>query len=98
MNPSSEPLDPDASRAGEIQLHHVVYLVKRQAYKFIFAIPKTPPLFHDGEEAFFQVLFHPHHNTQAVVLKLDELQDFYDSLSQLMEYIQVERQKHLHTP
>jgi hypothetical protein len=93
MNRSSDPLDTDDSQEQELQPYHVVYLVKRPAYEFIFAIPKTPPPFSGGKKPFFQVYFHPHRNYQGVVLQLDELQDFYDSLSHLMEYLQIERQR-----
>ena len=93
MNRSPEPLDTDVSREHEVQPYQVVYLAKRPSFEFIFAIPKTPPPFSGGKEAFFQVHFHPHRNRQGVVLQLDELHDFYDSLCQLMEYVQIERQR-----
>jgi hypothetical protein len=93
MNQSFDPLHTNASQKQELQPYHVVYLVKRPAYEFIFAIPKTPQPFSGGKKPFFQLYFHPHRNQQGVVLQLDELQDFYESLSHLMKYLQIERQR-----
>ena len=93
MNRSSEPLDTDESREQKLQPYHVVYLVQHPSYEFIFAVPRSPSPLSDGNEPFFQVYFHPHRNRQEVTLDLDELQEFYDSLSHLMEYLQIERRK-----
>jgi hypothetical protein len=93
MNQPPEPLDSDVSREHGLHPYHVVYLVKRPAYEFIFAVPETPPPFSGGREAFFQLRFRAQLNRLGIVLKLDELQDFYDSLSCLMEYIQHERRR-----
>jgi hypothetical protein len=94
MYQSPEPLDSNVSREHELQRYHVVYLVKRPAYEFIFAVPKTPPLLSSAKQAFFQVHFRPQNEPQGIILTLDELQDFYESVSQLMDYVQLERERY----
>jgi hypothetical protein len=73
--------------------YQVMYLVKRPAYEFVFAIPTGHPLFHGVERAFFQVRFKAQPQTDSFVLNLQELEDFYDALSQLVEYIRTECEK-----
>lgn len=96
MHSPPDSFDIDVDRERDLQPYHVVYLVKRPAYQFIFAIPKTPPPFSGGSEAFCQIQFHPQRNPQKVILKMDELQNFYDSLGRLMDYVQIERQRRQH--
>jgi hypothetical protein len=93
MHRSPEPINSDTSRKRELQPYHVVYLVKRPAYEFIFAVPKTPPPFSGEKKAFFEVHFRHQPQQTGVVLEWDDLKDFYDSLGRLMEYLQTERQK-----
>ncbi len=73
--------------------YQVMYLVKRPSYEFVFAIPTGYPLFHGVERAFVQIRFKAQSRIGSSVLKLEELEDFYEGLDQFMEYIRTERQK-----
>jgi hypothetical protein len=73
--------------------YQVMYLVKRPSYEFVFAIPTGYPLVRGVEHAVFQVRFKAQAQTESFVLKLQELEDFYEGLGQLMEYIRIERQR-----
>jgi hypothetical protein len=93
MTRSPEPLDTDSDREREGHRYQVVYLVKRSGYEFVFSVPTTHAAYHSSEQALFQARFPGQHQEQAVVLDLTALEDFYESLSRLMEYVSNERQK-----
>jgi hypothetical protein len=95
MTRTPEHLDPDANQERDADMFQVVYQVKRPSYEFAFAIPAGHDAFLSGEQAFLQVRFRDQHQGQAFVLALDVLEDFYESLSRLMEYCSTERQKSL---
>ena len=71
--------------------HDIVYLATRAAYTFAFAVPKTAATLAGGARAFLQVRFTDREPRQTVELSPEVLEDFYTSLSQLMEYIWTER-------
>jgi hypothetical protein len=85
----------DADRDGESRgaTYQVMYLVKRPSYDFIFAIPQEYPLFRNVDRATLQVCFKGRRQSPSFVLNLQELKDFYDGLSHLVEYIRAEREK-----
>jgi hypothetical protein len=74
--------------------YQVMYLVKRPSYEFVFAIPTGHPLSRSVERAFFQVRFKDQPQTGSFVLSLEELEGFHEGLSQLIEYITAECEKH----
>jgi hypothetical protein len=94
MHQPPEPAATEINRAHELQPYEVVYLAKRPAYEFSLALPKTPPPPTGGKQAFFRVHFRRQRQGREVVLEWNELGDFYESLGQLMEYVQIERRKH----
>jgi hypothetical protein len=93
MTQCAEPLDADFDRERDANGYEIVYLIKRPRYEFVFSVPTAhwadgsapPPLFH--------LRFRAPSQQQGVVLDLEVLEDFYESLSRLMEYIRIERQK-----
>jgi hypothetical protein len=93
LSPEHPQNDVDWERIE--QTHHVVYLVKRAAYEFEFRVPKTRVGFLGAARAFFHVRFKKEtRQPQSFVLSLEELEDFYDGLSGLMEYLRYERERH----
>jgi hypothetical protein len=95
MTQTPQHLDPDFNRERDADTLQVVCLVKRSGYEFAFAVPTRQAAFLRGERAFLQVRFRDRHPSQAFVLTGDVLEDFYESLSRLIEYIHIERQKSL---
>lgn len=95
MTRTPEHLDPDFDRERDADMFQVAYLVKHPGYELVFAIPTGHAAFLSGEQAFLQVRFRDRHQGQEFVLKLEVLEDFYESLSRLMEYFNLERQKSL---
>jgi len=88
---SPEPLETDVEWESDPQMYDVVYLVKCPAYEFIFAVPKTQAALLRGQHAFFRVRFRNQPEEQGFVLDLESLEEFYEGLSRLMEYIRIER-------
>ena len=93
MPGSPDGMDSGCNWEARRANYQVMYLVKRPAYEFVFATPTGPPLFHGIERAFFQVRFKAQPQTDSFALNLEELEDFYDALTQLVEYIRTEREK-----
>jgi hypothetical protein len=65
----------------------IVYLVRRPGYEFVLTVPPGWPHGLHGGLALFQLHFRGQHDSQAVTLDLAGLTDFYERLSELMEYI-----------
>jgi hypothetical protein len=73
--------------------HHLVYLVKRPAYAFIYAVPRLLPPTLGAELALFRIRFRDTRQTCDTILGLSELEDLYKDLHLLMEYMRQEREK-----
>lgn len=95
MTGSPEHLDPDSNRERDADKFQVVYLAKRPDYEFVFTIPTRQAALFSGEQGFLQVRFRDRHQDQAFVLTRAVLEDFYESLTRLMEYFHIEQQKSL---
>jgi hypothetical protein len=93
MTPTPEHRDTDFDRERDPNRFQVVYLVKRPSYEFVYYSPTAPAAHPGGEQAFVQMRFPDRHRGQAHVLELEVLEDLYESLSRLMEYLNIERQK-----
>src|ERR687888_342123 len=72
--------------------HHVVYLVKRPAYAFVFALPRIPSPTLGAELAFFWIRLMETHQRCDIALGLGELEDLYNDLHLLMDYMRQERE------
>jgi hypothetical protein len=94
MNKFSKPDHTTVPQGYEAPpLDEVVYLVKRPGYAFMLRRPKTRSHgVNEGRESW-HVRFRDRQGSQTGILDLEGLQDFYDSLSQLMEYIHSEREQ-----
>lgn len=87
----SDHLDTDRNRQDGAEPYEIVYLVKRATYEFRFAVPRTPSALHKSQRAFFEMHWRNRPEDEGFVLDLDALEDFYEGLSRLMEYIEIER-------
>jgi hypothetical protein len=93
MTQSLEHLDADFGRERDDNLYQMVYLTRRPGYEFAFSVPTTHAAYLSGAQALFHVRFRKPPQGREVVLDLKALEDFYESLSRLMEYVSIERQK-----
>jgi hypothetical protein len=90
---SPEHLDTDFDRARDANMYQIVYLIKRPGYEFVLSVPTAYNADLSDAPAIFQLRFQKPHQEWEVVLDLNALEDFYESLSRLMEYVSIERQK-----
>jgi hypothetical protein len=94
MTRSPEPIDGDSDRERDANAYQIVYLVKRPTYELRLAVPEAQTLSLSERPAVFQVHFRNQPQGQGFMLDLQGLEDFYESLSRLMEYVHIEQQKH----
>jgi len=90
---SPEHLDTDFDRERDANTYQMMYLVKRPGYEFVFSVPIMRIADLSGEQARFQIRFRGQHQGQEFVLSLEDLEDFYASLSHLIEYVRIEQQQ-----
>jgi hypothetical protein len=93
MTRSPEPIDGDSNQERNENPYQVVYLVKRPTYEFIYAVPEIQTPSPSGRAAVFQVRVGNQPQGQRFMLDLQGLEDFYESLGGLLEYVRIEQQK-----
>jgi hypothetical protein len=93
MTRSPEHLDTDCDQERDAHTRQIVYLVRRPGYEFVFSVPTTRVADLSGEQARFQARFRDQQQGQEFVLSLEDLEDFYASLSHLIEYVRIEQQQ-----
>ena len=93
MTQCAEHPDTDFDRERDANMYEIVYSIKRPGYEFVFSVPTAHTAGVSDASALFQLRFRKPHQEREVVLDLKALEDFYESLSRLMEYVNIERQK-----
>jgi hypothetical protein len=93
MNLYPEDVDTEFDWYHLTETHDIMYLVKRPSYEFLFAVPKKHTSFASEERPLFQVRFKDQCQIPGFVLDIEEMQDFFEGLSRLMEYVQAEQAK-----
>jgi hypothetical protein len=93
MTPCAEHRDTDFDREHDAHMYEIVYVIKRPGYEFVLSVPAAHTTDLTDASARFQLRFRGPHREREVVLDLKALEDFYESLSCLMDYVSIERQK-----
>ena len=93
MTQRAEHLDTDFGWERDANRYEIVYVIKRPGYEFVFSVPTAHTADVSAPPPLFRLRFRTPHQERGVVLDLRALEDFYESLSRLMEYINIERQK-----
>ena len=93
MPGSPKHMDADSVWKSPWAAYQVMYLVKRPSYEFSLAIPEDRPPFLSANRGLFQLRLKDQHQAYNFVLNLDELEDFYEGLSRLVEYLKAERER-----
>ena len=93
MTRSPEHLDTDFNRERDANQYQMVYLLRRAGYEFIFLVPATQAAYLSGAQALLRIRFRTPAQEQEVVLDLQTVEDFYESLNRFMEYVSLERLK-----
>jgi hypothetical protein len=91
MSRTPEHLDTDFNRERDANQYQMVYLMKRAGYEFMFLVPTTHAAYLSGAQALLRMRFRTHPQELEVVLDLQTVEAFYESLSRLMEYVSIER-------
>jgi hypothetical protein len=93
MTQCAEHLDADFDRDRDANTYEIVYMIKRPGYEFVFSVPTAHTAAVSAALPLFRLRFRTPPQEREVVLDLNALEDLYESLSRLMEYITIERQK-----
>ena len=96
MPGSPERIDADVAGKFPRATYQVMYLAKRPSYEFVLAIPEDHLRPLNTGQALVQMRFKDQQQAQDCVLDLKALEDFYEGLSQLVEYIKAERERRDH--
>jgi hypothetical protein len=94
MLQSHKHLDSDFDRECDAKMYEIVYLIKRPGYEFAFSLPTAPLADLSHTSPLFRLRFRKTPPEHEVVLDLKALEDFYESLTRLIEYVATERGKH----
>jgi hypothetical protein len=90
MGSSSENVDSEYDSGRLMESHEIMYLAKRPSYEFCFAVPRRQATQLSAERPLLQLRFKDQCQMSDLVLEIDEMEDFFDGLSRLMEYVHAE--------
>jgi hypothetical protein len=75
------------------ETHEIMYIVKRPAYEFCFAVPRQQANCTGKARPLIQVRFKDQCQMPGLVLEVSQMEDFFEGLSRLMEYVRAEAAK-----
>jgi hypothetical protein len=90
MRSSPENVDTEYDWDRIMETHEIMYLVKRSSYEFCYAVPRKQVAQLSEECPLLQVRFKEQCQISGLVLKIEEMEDFFDGLSRLIEYVRAE--------
>jgi hypothetical protein len=93
MPGSPKRIDINAAGKSLQATYQLMYLAKRPSYDLMLAIPEDYPTLLSADRIVVQMRFRDQDQMQELEFNLEELEAFYESLSQLVEYIKAEREK-----
>jgi hypothetical protein len=68
--------------------------VKGSTYEFLFAVPRKRACYLGEDRPLFQVRLKYRCQIPGLTFDIEDVEDFYDGLSRLMEYVQMEQDRH----
>src|SRR5882724_4290223 len=90
MRSSHENVDTEYDWGHIMETHEIMCLVKRSLYEFCFAVPTRQVAQLSAERPLLQVRFKGQCQISDLIFEIDEVEDFFDGLSRLMEYVHAE--------
>jgi hypothetical protein len=90
MRSSSENVGTEYDWRHIMESHEIMYIVKRPSYEFCFAMPRRQAAQLSAGRPLLQVHFKGQCQIFELILEIDEVEDFFDGLSRLMEYVHAE--------
>jgi hypothetical protein len=88
---SPETVNSEIDRERRIDIHEIMYLVKRPLYDFCLTVPRMGATGQGNGRPLLQVRFKDQCLKPDFVLEIDEMEDFFEDLCQLMEYVRAEK-------
>jgi hypothetical protein len=76
-----------------METYEIMYLVKRPSYEFCFAVPKRQETHPSEQRPLLRVRFKESSQIPGLVLEINEMEDFFEGLSRLMEYVRLEEMR-----
>ena len=73
--------------------HEIRYIVKRPAYECCFAVPRQQANHTGKARSLLQVRFKDQCQIPGLVLEIGQIEDFWEGLNRLMEYVLAEAAK-----
>lgn len=93
MTLSPENVDAEFDWDHLRETHEIMYVVKRPAYEFCFAVPRKQTNRMGEERPLLYVRFKDQGQMPGLVLEVGQMEDFFEGLSRLMEYVRAEGAK-----
>jgi hypothetical protein len=93
MTLPSENVDTEFYWDRITETHEIMYVVKRPSYEFCFAVPKRRITLLREEQPLLQVRFKDLCHMPQLVLEIGQIEDFFEGLTRLMEYLHAEEAK-----
>jgi hypothetical protein len=93
MRSSHEKVDTEYDWEHIMQTHEIMCLVKLSSYEFCLAVPRRQVTHLSEGRPLLQVRFKEQCQMPGLVLKIEEMEDFFDRLSRLMEYVRAEERR-----
>ena len=93
MAPPPENSDTEFDQQRLTAGYEIMYFARRPSYEFCLAVPRRRAT-HSGEQRpFLQVRFKDQSQMPGVILEVGQMEDFFDGLSRLMDYVRAEEAK-----
>jgi hypothetical protein len=73
-----------------LETHEIIYVVKRPFYEFCFAVPRERATRLHQERPRLLIRFKDQCQMLGLVLEIGQIEDFFEGLSRLMEYVRAE--------
>jgi hypothetical protein len=90
---SPENVDTEFEWQSIMETYEIMYLVRRPAYEFCLAVPRRRSTPQIEERPLLHVRFKDHYQLPGLVLEVGQIEDFFEGLSRLMEYVHAEEAK-----
>jgi hypothetical protein len=87
MKLSPENIDTEYDWGHIMETHEIMCLVKRSLYEFCFAVPTRQVGNLSEERPLLRLRFKEQYQMPGLVLKIEEMENLFDGLSRLIEYV-----------
>jgi hypothetical protein len=90
---SPENVDTEIDQQRIMENYEIMYLARRPSYEFCLAIPRGWATRPGEERPVLHVRFKDQCQMPGLVLEVGQMEDFFEGLSRLVEYVRAEEAK-----